>query len=117
MHSSHSFDDIFHKCRLCCIFNGIHERFMIKESEGQSQDFNISNLLERSAYDWTPERGYIPGEYNVNSYPRPAVGKPPPLPLSLRNHSFPNEILPSQLKNGKYSQNVISLLIEALVPS
>lgn len=41
-------------------------------SRSYSQD-NMTNTQDH-AYDWTPERGYLPGSYHPNSNPRPSVG-------------------------------------------
>ncbi|XP_031626136.1 pickpocket protein 28-like [Contarinia nasturtii] len=69
----------------CCIFNGLHRKFMMKLEYNRSEELNDNDYLESMANDWNPETGFGSKDLKLNkdSYPRPGAGN---LPFDIHNY-------------------------------
>lgn len=65
---------------LCCIFNGVRRKFLMKNFNvlNHSREYNITDPMSYITNDWTPEKGFLSEKLKKNPYssPRPAAGNP-----------------------------------------
>lgn len=71
------FNDIMTEDGLCCVFNAVHPKYLMKHENTGSDAFNVSQYSDALANQWTPESGFADQllASDKNSYPLLGVGK------------------------------------------